>query len=146
MSIRYIVIIGILIVSTIAHAQQPAPAGMTLAEAAARRFPQPVRIKDLLKRQVVRPLESRPILGRVREVVKQADGTIDIVVNFGGELGFFTRPIAVPVDAMVVVGDYLEILDFTPDQLKQFKTFDGTGTTPLAPDSVIRVGLARPSH
>jgi hypothetical protein len=144
--IRHIVIIGLLIASTAAHAQQAAPAGMSLAEAAARRFPQPVRVGDLLKRQVLRPVESQPVLGRVREVVKRTDGTIDVVVNFGGEFGFFARPIAVPVDAMVLVGQYMEIVDFTPDQLKQFRTFDGTGTMPLPPDSVIHVGLARPSH
>ena len=146
MLLRYIVAMGILIANMAAHAQQPTPSGMSLAEAASRRFPQPVRVGDLLKREVLRPLESQPILGRVRDVVKQTDGTIDVVVNLGGTFNPFARPIAVPVDAMVLVGQYMEIVDFTPDQLKQFKTFDGTGTMPLPPDSVIRVGLARPSH
>lgn len=146
MSLRYIVIMGFLIASTAVYAQQPAPSGMSLAEAASRRFPQPVRVGDLLKREVLQPLESLPILGRVHDVVKQTDGTIDVVVIFGGTFSLFTRPIAVPVDAMVLVGQYMEIVDFTPDQLKQFKTFDGTGTTSLPPDSVIRVGLAKPSH
>ena len=36
-----------------ALAQQPAPAGMSLAEAAARRFPQPVRVGDLIDRAVL---------------------------------------------------------------------------------------------
>jgi len=127
---------------------------MSLAEAAARRFPQPVRVGDLLMRQVLQPLPSQPTLGWVRNVVKRSDGTIDVVVDYGGVLGplgrpaanLLTRPIAVPVDAMVLLGQYVEIVDFTPDQLKRFKTFDGAGATPLPPDSIIRVGLARPSH
>jgi hypothetical protein len=127
-------------------AQQPAPAGMSLAEAAARRFPQPVRVGDLLGRQVLQPLESQPTLGWVHAVVKQPDGTIDVIVDYGGLFGFFSRPIAVPVDGMTLLGHYMEIVDFTPKQLSGFKTFTGGGAAPLPPDSIIRVGLARPSH
>lgn len=145
MSLRPVAIC-LLIGCGIGHAQQPAPPGMSLAEAADRRFPQPVRVGDLLKRQVLRPLESQPTLGRVRDVVKRADGKVDVVVDYGGLFGFFTRPIAVPVDAMVLLGQYMEIVDFTPEQLQRFETFDGSGTVPLPPDSIIRVGLARPSH
>ena len=144
MLLRFITVV--LVVGVTANAQQPAPPGMTLAEASARRFPQPVQVRDLLNREVLRPVESQPVVGRVREIVKRADGKIEVVVNFGGLFGFFTRPVAVPVDAMVLVGQYLEIVDFTPDQLQQFKTFDGSDTMPLALDSVLRVGLARPSH
>ncbi len=146
MSLRPLALAGVLMASTAAYAQQPAPPGMSLAEAAARRFPQPVRVGDLLKRQVLRPMESQPTLGWVHDVVKRTDGSIEIVVDYGGVFGLFARPIAVPVEAMVLLGQYMEIVDFTPDQLKQFKTFDGAGTAPLPPDSVIRVGLARPSH
>jgi hypothetical protein len=128
------------------HAQQPKPPGMTLAEAAARRFPQPVRVGDLVGRRVLQPLESQPTLGWVLDVVQQQDGTVNVVVNYGGVLGFFARPIAVPVDAMALLGQYMEILDFTPEQLDQFKTFDPGGVSRLPPDSTIRVGLARPSH
>ena len=134
------------IASAPVHAQQPAPAGMSLAEAAAQRFPQPVRVGDLLQRQVLQPLESQPTLGWVRDVVRQADGSIDVVMDFGGALGLFTRQIAVPVDAMVLLGQYMEVVDFTPSQLSQFKTFDQAGAAKLPPDSIIRVGLARPSH
>ncbi|WP_428487021.1 hypothetical protein [Rhodopila sp.] len=146
MPIRHLFIVGLLIASTAVQAQQPKPAGMSLTEAAARRFPQPVRVGDLLKRQVLRPLESQPTVGWVRNVVKQPDGSVDVVVDYGGVFGLFTRPIAVPVDAMVLLGHYMEIVDFTPEQLKQFKTFDTASTMPLPPDSIIHVGLARPSH
>ena len=146
MSLRHYLMIAVLLGCPAAYAQQPAPAGMSLAEAASKRFPQPVRVGDLLKRTVLQPLESQPTLGRVDDVVKQADGTIDVVVEYDVLLGVFTRPIAVPVDAMVLLGQYMEIVDFTPKQLNQFRTFNPAGTTKLPPDSIIRVGLARPSH
>ena len=44
----------------------PPPPGMSLAESTAMRFPQPVRVGDLLGREVLRPVESQDILGRVR--------------------------------------------------------------------------------
>ena len=47
---------------------------------------------------------------------------------------------------MVLLGEYMEIIDFTPEQLNQFKTFDSRDAEPLPHDSIIRVGLAGPSH
>jgi hypothetical protein len=124
----------------------PPPPGMSLAESAAMRFPQPVRVGDLLGRDVLRPVESQDVLGRVRRLVRDRDGQIMVVVDFGGFLGFGSRPIAVPVDAMVLVGEDMEIVAFTPEQLRQLPTFSPTGTTDVADDTIIKVGLAKPSH
>jgi hypothetical protein len=123
-----------------------APDAAGLAAAAARRFPQKVRVGDLLHRDVLRPVESQTVLGTVRSVVRDGAGQLEIVVAFGGVLGFGARPIAVPVDAMALVGDVMEVVAFTPQQLRAFPTFSAAGTTVLAPDTVIRVGLAKPSH
>ncbi len=122
----------------------PDPAG--LAAQAARRFPQQVRVGDLLHRDVLQPVESQNVLGSVRSVVRDGAGGLEVVVNFGGVLGFGARPIAVPVDAMALVGDVMEIVAFTPKELRAFPTFSPDGTVALAPDAVIRVGLAKPSH
>ena len=110
------------------------------------RFPQPVRVGDLIGREVLRPVESQDVLGRVRRVVRDANGQIMVVVDFGGFLGFDRRPIAVPVDAMVLVGQDMEIVAFTPKQLRQFPTFSAVDTTDVADDVIIKVGLAKPSH
>ena len=135
-----------------AHAQSPAPggmpppAGMTLAESAAMRFPQPVRVGDLLHRDVLEPTESQELLGTVQQVVRSSDGTLEVVVAFGGFLGFGTRPIAVPVDAMVLRSQVMEVVAYTPDQLRHFPTFSPAGTSAVPADSTIKVGLAKPSH
>jgi PRC-barrel domain len=124
----------------------PPPPGMSLAESAATRFPQPVRVGDLLGRDVLRPVESQDVLGRVRRLVRDRNGQIMVVVGFGGFLGFGSRPIAVPVDAMVLLGQDMEIVAFTPEELRQFPTFSPSGATGLADDTIIKVGLAKPSH
>jgi hypothetical protein len=124
----------------------PPPPGMSLAESAAMRFPQPVRVGDLLHRDVLQPVESQNVLGTVRQVVRAGSGAIEIVINFGGFLGFGARPIAVPVDAMVLLGQDMEVVAFTPQQLRNLPTFSASGTSPVPDDSIIRVGLAKPSH
>ena len=124
----------------------PPPPGMSLAQSAAMRFPQPVRAGDLLGRDVLRPVESQDVLGRVRELVRDSKGEILVVIDFGGFFGFGSRPIAVPVDAMVLVGQDMEVVAFTPDQLSGFPTFSSSGTTRVSDDAVIKVGLAKPSH
>ena len=125
---------------------EPDDDDMSLADKAAERFPQPVAIGALLHRTVLEPLESQPVLGHVDAVVRLPDTSVKVVVRYGGFWGFGGKPIAVPVEAMVLLGEYMEIVDFSPEELDAFPKFDGTGAKPLAPDEIIRVGLARPSH
>lgn len=124
----------------------PPPPGMSLAQSNAMRFPQPVRVGDLLGRQVLRPVESQDVLGYVRRLIRDRAGQIMVVVEFGGFLGFGARPIAVPVDAMVLLGQDMEIVAYTPDQLRELPTFSPSGSTDIANDTVIKIGLAKPSH
>jgi hypothetical protein len=151
-SLRLLVVCGMVAVAVAARAQSatpggmPPPLGMSLAESAAMRFPQPVRVGDLIGREVLRPVESQDVLGRVRRVIRDTSGQILVVIDFGGFLGFGSRPIAVPVDVMVLLGRDMEIVAFTPKQLQQLPTFSPSGTTDVADDMIIKVGLAKPSH
>jgi hypothetical protein len=135
-----------LLAFSVTLAQEPAPPGADLRAFAAKRFPQPVRVGDLIHRRVLQPLETRPILGHVDAVIRTQGGMVAIVVKYGGFLGFGGRLIAVPADGIVLLGNELEILDFTPQQLDAFPTFHGSGSSPLAGDDEIRLGLAHPSH
>ncbi len=137
---------GLLVVGGGAHAQQPASPGMDPKAVEASRFPQPVLVGGLIGRKVLRPTESQDVIGKVDGLVRRADGSVDVVVDFGGRFGFGARPIGVPIKAMVLLGDVMEVVDFTPAQLQTFPTFTGGGTTPVSPDEMIKVGLARPSH
>jgi hypothetical protein len=124
----------------------PPPQGMSLVDSNAMRFPQPVRVGNLLGEDVLRPVESQQVLGRVHGLVRDGDGQVMVVMDFGGFLGFESRLIAVPVNAMVLLGKVMEVVAYTPKQLRQFPTFSPAGTTELANDTIIKVGLAKPSH
>ena len=90
---RSLVVLAGLLLGTAALAQShmpggmPPPSGMSLAQSSAMRFPQPVRVGDLLHRTVLLPVESQTVLGRVRQVVRDGQGTIEVVVAYGGVLG-----------------------------------------------------------
>jgi hypothetical protein len=144
--LRHLALAGLLLAGSAVHAQDPAPPGMDPKTAAARRFPQPVRVGSLIWHTVLRPVESQDVLGKVDRLIRREDGGVDVVVDYGGLFGFGARPIAVPIEAMVVLGDVMEIVDLMPAQLDKFPTFEGHGTTPLLPDEIVKVGLARPSH
>lgn len=119
--------------------------------AAARRFQQPVRAGDLLGRQVLRPIEQQTVLGRVDGVARRADGAVLVVVGtrdagWRGTLGLGARPVAVPAEALALLGEYLALMDLTPGQLLALPTFDPAGAAPVPPDDTIRMGLVRPFH
>jgi hypothetical protein len=125
---------------------RPATPGADIASEAARRFPQPVRVGDLIERAVVEPGESRTLLGRVSQVIRLRGGGEAIVMKFGGFLGFGGRYIAVPVEAVALLGDEVVIDDLTPEKLRALPAYDPAGNLPLAPDSVIRIGVEREVH
>jgi hypothetical protein len=47
---------------------------------------------------------------------------------------------------MVLLGEEMEVVAVTPEQLRQFPTFSPSGTTSVSDDTIIKVGLAKPSH
>ena len=149
---RFFLPLAGILLSTAALAQShtpggtPPPSGMSLAQSSAMRFPQPVRVGNLLHRLVLQPVESQTVLGRVDQVVRDDQGTIEVVVAFGGFLGIGRRLIAVPLDATALLGAEMEIVAYTPRQLRRLPTFAAAGTTPVPPDTVVKVGLAKPSH
>lgn len=142
----------VLLLTGSAYAQSPTPGGMppppgmSMAASAAMRFPQPVRVGDLLHRDVIEPVESQNYVGKVEQVVSASNGSLAVVITVGGFLGFGSRSVSVPVDALVLLGNVVEVDAFTPAQLRQLPIFSPRGTVPLAPDAIIKVGLAKPSH
>lgn len=141
-----------LAVTAATHAQSPTPggmpppAGMSLAQSAAMRFPQPVRVGDLPGRAVIEPIEAQTMLGRIRSIVRDDRGTVLAVIDLDRWFGLRSRTVAIALDAMVLVGDVLEPVIHTPDQLWELPVFDLSSAVALGDDATIRVGLAKPSH
>ncbi len=130
------------------HAQAPPPPDPELSTLAAKRFPQPVRVGDLIGRRILASRESRPVLGSVVAVIREREpaDTLEIVIQRGAVLGFGGRLIAVPVATLGLLGNELELLDLTPEQLDDLPTFTADTAIVIAADQEIRVGLAHPAH
>ena len=120
------------------------PTAAMLAERAGKRFPQPVRVGDLIGRDVLQPEEAQPVLGRVLAVVRRPDGGVDVVVLEGTTLGLGGRPVAVPIEAVALLGEHVALLDYTPAQLSGLPTASAGVSLPAA--ETIRVGLVKPFH
>ncbi len=114
--------------------------------AAKARFPQPVQVGQLIGRDVLQPLESQPLLGHVRRLVRKPDGAIDVIVDYGGWFGWGARPIAVPLSAMALLGADMSIFGYRPDQLATFPTVTADAGQVLPAGETIQVGLTKPAH
>ncbi len=122
----------------------PPPTLAVLQQREAKRFPQPVRVGDLIGQRVLEPSESQGVLGRVEAITKRPDGGLDLVMSFGGILGLGARSIAVPIEAMAVLGPQVVAVDYSKKQLGALPT--ATETAALGPNEIIRVGIVRPYH
>jgi len=124
-------------------AQDMAMAAQDMAgeERMRRRFPQAVRVGDLIGLPVLDD-DSR-ILGHVTRVVRTPQGKIKLIVAYGGFLGWGRRPVAVPIEAVGILGRQLASLDMPPKDYAAAPTWRDTGDTAVANDDSVRVALAR---
>ena len=122
------------------------PTRAFLAERAARRFPQPVRAGDLIGRTLLAPKEQQPVLGRVAAIVQPSQGSADVVIDVPEWLGISGRRVSVPIEAVALLGEYVALIDVTPDQLRASPDFDPKSAPEVPPDQSIDVGLVKPFH
>ncbi len=115
-----------------------------LAAKAAKRYPQPVRVDTLIGRQVLEPIEAQPVLGHVTALTRRPDGGVDFAVRLDGLFGIGGRTIAVPAEAIGLLGEHVALLDTTPAQLAALPT--ASSAAPLAGTEIVRVGLVKPFH
>jgi hypothetical protein len=118
-------------------AQNPMP----VDERMNRRFPQPVRVGDLIGLPVLDDNDST--LGFVRQVVSTPQGKVELVVSYSGWFGWFGRPVAVPLAAVAILGRQLASLDMPPGEYAAAPTWQQTAETVLPSDATVRVALGR---
>jgi hypothetical protein len=114
---------------------------MTPAERMLARFPQKVRVGDLLGLPVLD--DSSRTLGHVREVVRTKDDKIELIVTYGGFLGWGTRPVAVPIEVVGIQGREVASLDMPPGEFAKAPTWHDAGAQALPDDATIKIALAR---
>jgi hypothetical protein len=106
-----------------------------------RRFPQPVRVGDLIG---LRVLDDNDVtIGFVRQVVRAPSGKIVLIVAHSGVLGWGGRLVAVPIEVVAIFGRQLASLDMKPEEYAVAPTWSGAGGQVLAQDEMIAIGLTR---
>jgi hypothetical protein len=114
---------------------------MPMVERMRRRFPQPVRVGDLIGLPVLDDRSST--LGFVRHVVRTTAGKIELIVSYSRWFGWFGRPVAVPIEAVGIEGRQVASLDMARSEYAAAPTWQGRDATALPDDATIRIALAR---
>ena len=114
---------------------------MSLAERMNRRFPQPVRVGDLIGLPVLDDRSST--LGFIRQVVRTGAGKIELIVSYSRWFGWFGRPVAVPIEAVGIEGRQVVSLDMARGEYAKASTWQGQDATALPDDATIRIALGR---
>ena len=120
---------------------EPEKKPMTPPERMQARFPQPVRVGDLIGLPLLD--DNSCTLGHVREVVRTADDKIELIVAYGGLLGWGARLVAVPIEVVGIQGRELASLDMPRSEYAAAPTWRDAGAQPLPKDSMIKIALAR---
>jgi len=110
----------------------------------ARRWPQKVRVGTLIGLPVND--DGDRTLGIIHQVVRAPDGSIKLIVAYNRTFswfGWFTRPVAVPIEVVAMYGRQLASLDMQPDAYAAAPTWAPGTDRALASDEVIRVALTK---
>jgi len=118
-------------------AQHPMP----MNERMLGRFPQPVRVGDLIGLPVLD--QDASTLGYVRQVVRTPQGKIELVVSYSRWWGWFDRRVAVPIEAVGIEGRQLVSLDMPRSEYVSAPTWRNADARPLPADAMIKIALAR---
>ena len=119
----------------------PADDDLTPAERMAERFPQKVRVGDLIGLPLL-DFDDRT-LGYVREVARTPEGGIVLVVPVGGWFGHGGRPVAVPIETVAILGRQIALLDIPRAELPQRATWATKDGSPVAGSEIIRIAITR---
>ena len=106
-----------------------------------RRFPQPVKVADLIGLPV---LDADDVtLGRVSQVVRTGDGKVQLIVAYGGWFGWGARPVAVPIEVVAILGRQIAALDMPPEEFNKAPSWPGSGAQPIPPSEIIKIAITR---
>jgi hypothetical protein len=117
---------------------------MQAEERMQRRFPQPVRVGDLIGLPVLD--DSHRTLGFVRKVVRTPQKKIELIVDYSAWCiwcGWDARPVAVPIEVVGIRGREIASLDMPRSEYAAAPTWRQSDPTALSKDDSIRMALAK---
>jgi PRC-barrel domain len=110
-----------------------------------RRFPQPARVRSLVGLPVLDWSDNT--LGYVQRVVRTREGKIQLIVRYGGWfgwIGWWQRPVAVPIEVVALIGPHVGALDVSVDWFRTAPTWQpSTDSTEIDPEETIRIAITR---
>jgi hypothetical protein len=128
--------------------EEPKEPKLSPEEKMNRRFPQPVRVGDLIGLPVLDYQDST--IGYVREVVRTPDGKIQLVVPYGRWFGwvktggpFARRLVGVPLETVAILARQINALDMSREEFDTAPDFAKGASTPIPPGETIRIAIGR---
>jgi hypothetical protein len=133
----------LLCASVLASTPTNAQSAMTPEQRMQSRFPQPVRVGDLIGYPLLD--DQARTLGHIEAIVRTGDGKIKLIVDYGGLFGISwgSHPVAVPIEVIGIAGRHVSSLDMSDAEFAAAPTWRDTGAQPLPDDTLIRIALAR---
>jgi len=107
----------------------------------ARRFPQKVKVGDLIGLPILD--DDDVTLGHVTQVVRSPEGKIRLVVSYSRWFGWFGRPVAVPIEAVAILAKQIASIEMPPAEYENARTWTAGTDTVLPKDEIIRIALTR---
>jgi hypothetical protein len=118
----------------------PAPTpNLTPEQRMQRRYPQPVKVGDVIGLPLLDDQDRT--LGRITAVVRTPEGKLQLIIPYGGTLGFGKRRVAVPIEVVAIAGRQLAALDMDRAAFDAAPAWTETGGSALPPTETIRVAL-----
>jgi len=106
-----------------------------------RRFPQPVRVGDLIGLPLLDWDDST--LGYVRHVVRTPEGKIQLIVNQGRLFGWGGRLVQVPIEVVAILARQINLLDISVEEFRAAPAWSAATTQPIPSDDMIRIAISR---
>jgi hypothetical protein len=106
-----------------------------------RRYPQPVKVGDLLGLPVLDWRDST--IGFVRRVVRTPQGKIQLVVNNGYLFGWGGRLVPVPIETVAILGRQIAALDMEHEAFAAAPTWSEADGRDIPAGEMIRIAITR---
>jgi PRC-barrel domain len=106
-----------------------------------RRFPQKVKVGDLIGLPVLD--DNDVTLGRVQRVVHTPEGKIKLIVGYSKWFGWFGRPVAVPIEVVAILARQIASLDMPPAEYEAAPTWTEGEDTPIPYSEIIHIAVTR---
>lgn len=117
------------------------PEAKTPEERMNRRFPQKVRVGDLIGLPVLD--DNDVTLGHVTQVVRSPEGKIKLIVSYSRWFGWWGRPVAVPIEVVAILARQIASLDMPPREYEAAPTWSAANDQKIPDDDIIRIAVTR---